>query len=413
MKGLPAAFHNAKTPAALLLELRALSAQQRGWALPSALPDDAAAVARGRKPLVGASSALSFACTACGACCRAYAASVLCDPCDFYRIARVSVSASGDSDSDSVALTAGGCSPLATHPSRFQRAVGLFELAALPPGALLEGGAVLRVGPALTLPVAQPRGTAPVVFLKPHGGACGFAVPHGRAPGGAFPEAPGGGNGGGGGDGGGGGGGRRRRGGGGGGLACSLGPAGMPLACSLYPLGAFFTAQNSGAQFFSVDVPGCEGLREPAPPGATAAAYLARAGVPPARHAAAEWWQRLATAWATSGAERAAAALLPRAAALRARARGGGRVPGWVQAAEAEAAAVGAPQPPQGAPADALPGPLLRHLRAEVARAWFEAPCDDASGGREWGEDHQRGVEEATKRVWMEGSAILGLERAF
>jgi hypothetical protein len=414
---LPAAFHATATPSQLLAELRAFSLAHRGQPLPSSLPDDAASVAAGRKPLLASSSALSFGCTACGACCRAYSASVLLDPADLHRMARA----------------LGAPSPLAARAASFQRAVGLFELAALPGGgAAAAVGASLRVGPALSLPIAQERGTAPVVFLRPHASTntCRFAVPHARAPaGGAFPEGSGGGSvegggeggvGAGGGGGGGGGGGRRRRGSGGsggggggsGGLACSLGPGGMPLACSLYPLGAFFRAERSGEEFFSVDAPGCEGLRPlpaaPAPPGATAAGYLARAGASPARLEAARWWQRLATGWAGSGVERAAAAATPRAAALRARARGG-RLPAWVEAAEAEAA--GAPPPPAAgapAPAEAPPGPLLRHLREEVARAWFGlGPAAGVEG--EWGEAHQAAIEEATGRIFGEAALALGL----
>jgi hypothetical protein len=303
-----------------------------------------------------------------------------------------------------------GAPPLAAAPSHFQRAVGLFEVAALPGGDTLRVGAPLRVGPALTWRIAHLSGTAPLLFLKPsERGVCQFAAPHARSPGGAFRE--------------GGGGGRRR--GGADGLACTLGPVGMPLACSLYPLGAFFRAARSGVQFFSVDAPGCEGVRPAAAAAAAAAApggacgdapasvtaYLSRAGVPPARLAAAEWWQRLATAWAASGVERAAAAISPRAAALRARARGGGRAPQWVEAAEAEAAAAAAAAPAGGAPlqaigGDAPPGPILKHLRGEVARVWFSA---DGVGGcwEEWGEGNERSVEEGTAALLEEARRVL------
>jgi len=399
----PASFDRAESPAQLFAELRAFARTRALY--PSALPADAPAVAAGRKPLVAESSALSFSCTACGACCRKPAASVLVDPPDLHRMARTL-----------------GAPPLLLYPHRFHRALGLFELAALPRGA---GSSTLCVGPDLELPITHASGTAPVIFLKLDSASstCQFALPHERsAPGvSAFgrssPKSAGDNNGGtttsstrstsG----------SRNNHGARSGLACSLGPAGMPLACSMYPLGAFFRAEPSGVQFFSVDSPGCEGLgavgaargprgSSPASDAGsshlTVATYLrgglnsAPSGAADLRLAAAAWWQRLATAWAVSGIERRAAGVSSvRAAAASLRARGA-HAPAWVEAAlKAETRLSEAP----------ASGEFLRALREAIAEVWFSPP--DTTGA-EWGMQQQQEIEVATARLFAEACDACG-----
>ena len=212
----------ARDAPALLRELRAFAAAAPRRAFPSFLPADAAAVARGKKPLLEGASLLNFSCTACGACCRSHADSVLLDPHDIWRMRRAEARLTRPA-----AAGERGTAPLPPlpppppHSARFAHALGLFEVAAMRPSTIAAAG-LPRGG----------RGVAPVVFLRTlvhHGEAaarCGFSV---RAPRPGKPDA----------------------------LECSLGLEGMPYACSIYPLGDFFSTTERA--FYSLDAK-CEGV---------------------------------------------------------------------------------------------------------------------------------------------------------
>ena len=299
----------ARDAPALLRELRAFAAAAPRRAFPSFLPADAAAVARGEKPLLEEASRLVFSCTACGACCRSHADSVLLDPHDVWRMRR----AEARLTRPAAAGERGTAPPPPPRSARFAHALGLFEVAAMRPSTSAAAG-LPRGG----------RGVAPVVFLRTlvhHGEAaarCGFSV---RAPRPGKPDA----------------------------LECSLGPEGMPYACSIYPLGDFFSTTTERA-FYSLDA-NCEGVgkaaagegggegesegdeesadagagtgaeRAAAPRAQSVAAY-ARDRSLDERREAAEWFRALATSFAVSRA----------GAALGAAAHAGAPLPPWLPA---------------------------------------------------------------------------------
>ena len=339
----------AASATALLAELRAFAAAlPRGAALPPSLPHDAPRVLAGGKRLLDDAQPLTFACTGCGACCRAYAPSVLLDPRD---VALLAPHLPGQP------RAAGDVS--AALPRHFTRRVGSFPLAALPPSAALRLG-----GSLLGLPLARAEGTAPVLFLRAQGrgaGArCALAAPAR-----------------------------------GGGLRCSLGKAGMPLACALYPLGAFLPAEGSGAgalpALYTQDGRGaCEGLgaagaRAGAAP-EPARAYLARGALAP-RLASAAWWQALATAWACSGVEADAAALGPAAQAPAA----------WLAAGAEGGSGSGSGS---GGSQALLPSPLLLALRSRLRAVWYSP--------RQWVEgEAEAAIERETLELHREARAAI------
>ena len=305
----------AASAAELLVELRSFAAA-RGPALPLPpnLPLDAARVCSGEKELLSPDTPFTFKCTGCGACCRAYAPSVLLDSRD---VTLLALPGRGDVS--------------ALHPHHFTRRVGGFALSSLSSASVEHcvGGRLLG------LPLTRASGTAPVLFLRSRGRGASARCSFSRASGG-------------------------------GGLQCSLGKAGMPLACALYPLGSFLpAAPGVGPALFSLDDAGsCEGVGAAAA-GAqaqTAQAYLSHAGLPPRLDSAA-WFQQLATAWACSGVEEALAALGAQAMPPRAWLPAGAPAP----SAAAQAQGAGAPNPLLAA----LRG-RVRELWYSPARVWEE-----------------------------------------
>lgn len=118
--------------------------------LPPSFAGDAERVASGQKRLLGDGSRLDFGCTACGACCRSFADTVLCDPADLWRLgtapAVAKLAAAAIASSSGVSPPVSPRSPLDLRPSAFRVQLGHFTTAALPPGVSLPGFLAARTG---------------------------------------------------------------------------------------------------------------------------------------------------------------------------------------------------------------------------------------------------------------------------
>lgn len=129
--------------------------------LPPSFAGDAERVAHGHKRLLGEASPLSFGCTACGACCRSFADTVLCDPADLWRLSmaprwdphRAQQEGDGASHGD------GWVDPIAARPSAFKPQLGHFTTAALPLGISLPG--MLRRHTGIGAAVVSAAGSGP------------------------------------------------------------------------------------------------------------------------------------------------------------------------------------------------------------------------------------------------------------
>jgi len=312
---------------------------------PSYFPEDTLQVLNKEKGLLSSKDSFSFACTGCGACCRNYSSTVILDPYDIHRMgifvpdSRVDVSI--------------------LYPKHFSRRIGLFELEALPHGTASLGGTLNG------LPVKHTKGTAPVLFLAQQAkeeekeaasARCAFSVPR--------PE---------------------------GGLLCTLGPDKMPLSCSLYPLG-YFMAGKRGADFFSVDNRGCEGLSKESPSSFGVHDYLAK-GDMNNRIALSSWWQSLATSWTCSGVELTCSRVGAPLEKLRTLvAAAGVSVPSWLDVQEnivlksSECSG---------------PSPLLLAIRDAIRGSWYR-------GGPSFSKDTLEGE---TRRLYGEAMLVASLCR--
>lgn len=253
--------------------------------------------------------------------------------------------------------------PLKT--AHFSRAVGLFSRDALNARAeIVAKDALNRFGFSKS---RFKNGTAPILFLKPRAAAkdadptCGFLVNRGGT-------------------------GEAAR------LECGLGLDGMPLSCSLYPLGHFLRADESGADFFTVDAGKCEGV------GASASEankthdtgvgdFLSRNSLVE-RLAAADAVRGLVTAYACTGIEQATVGS-PRARDILS-ADSQMRLPPWVR--EALAARVHEEMNMRG-PTDV---PALLIVLRDRVRALWEAPRSVAAAA---------GVENAQNGDWSDRAA--------
>lgn len=209
----------------------------------------------------------SFACTACGSCCRSYVDSIMLDIPDVHRMSNgyvqkvIKTASSPQSNPTNTYKNL-----VQAHPEAFRYRLGEFSLETLGDPSLkslrsnpktyklLEDNHTISISDTFRIPIKYYAGTVPILFLasvqkEGRDKRCAFSA--------LLPEEAG----------------KQEqvqrrtsskrtkhpsraaqaR------LTCTLTPEYMPYACSLYPFGDFFS--NSVTRFYSVDEEGCEGIK--------------------------------------------------------------------------------------------------------------------------------------------------------
>jgi hypothetical protein len=304
----------ANSPAGFLAELRSFAAkfptheaEDLVQELPLRFSGDPEAVLTGQRRVVSASSAFSFACTGCGACCRTFPNDVMLDTHDVWLLSRAAGAAGGLKSTTDLH---------AQFPKAFNQQLGLFESGDHP-----SEDTVRKMAPVMFLRSKRVKQVASRTKAERIEERCWFAVqgdkteveladeaPHADDDGNTTrppvvkppsrkatwsntPEP---------------------------GLRCSLGKDNMPTACALYPLGELYNGpaataatetgtatggegkentNTNNTQYYTLDVTNCEGTRAlpteglPFNPHTTVAAYAERNGLPQ-RRIEWEWFER-------------------------------------------------------------------------------------------------------------------------